>query len=186
MFSCCIDCFSRIPLEMAEPPPEYRVDCYMFSLERISRHGGERATVECTDDQQNRITLSRGLSRSFEHCGVPFPRIIPHHYPRTLRPRGEPGIFIRPIHDHAQFKAIASQLSYRPPRYGGYPDPPQDKLVFNPLPTHTWDSSTKTACTSTRKRADMNPTVAAPTTHVPINMDSPSPSLPNSTSSDEL
>ena len=78
---------------MADPRREFRVGVYIFSLDRIPRHIEEMAAEEWAYNLQNRIPNSRGLAQVIEGWRIPFPTIIPHPFPTTLRPPREPAQF---------------------------------------------------------------------------------------------
>ena len=75
---------------MADPRREFRVGCYIFSLDRIPQHIEEMAAEEWAYDLQNHIPIFRGLAQVSEGWRIPFPIIMPHPYPPTLRPPREP------------------------------------------------------------------------------------------------
>ena len=78
---------------MADPRREFRVGCYIFSLDRIPRHIEEMAAEEWAYNLGNRIPISRGLAQLIERWRIPFPSIMPHPFPTTLRPPREPARF---------------------------------------------------------------------------------------------
>ena len=79
---------------MTDPRREFRVESYLFSLGRIPRNGEEREAEVWADDLQNRIPISHGLGQRKNDWGIPFPIIIPHPYPPTLRAPTEPARYI--------------------------------------------------------------------------------------------
>ena len=79
---------------MADPRREYRVEVYIFSIDRIPRHVEERAAEEWAYDLQKHIPISSGLAQRIDDWGIPFPTIITHLYPPTLRPPTEPARYI--------------------------------------------------------------------------------------------
>ena len=78
---------------MADRCREFRVGCYIFSLDRIPTHE-ERAAEELAYDLQNHIPISSGWAQGIDDWGIPFPTIMPDPYPPTLRPPIEPAQYI--------------------------------------------------------------------------------------------
>ena len=63
---------------MADPRREFRIGCYIFSLDRIPRHIEEMTVEEWAYYLQNHIPISRGLAQVMEGWRIPFPTIMPH------------------------------------------------------------------------------------------------------------
>ena len=81
---------SRVNLEMTDPRREYRVGCYIFSLDNIPRYVENRAAEQWAHYVKNRIPISRGLAQNIDDWGIPFPTMVPHPYSQTLLHLREP------------------------------------------------------------------------------------------------
>ena len=132
---------------MTDPRREFRVGCYIFSLDRITRHVEELAPEEWAYDLQNHSPISRGLGERSDDSGIPFLTIIPYPYPPTIRPPREPARYIstdistqfnggapplmrslRTLHQPLQPQALRSESS-RP--LGLHIPPPAIQLPFS-------------------------------------------------------
>ena len=71
---------------MTDARRDFRVGCYIFSLDRIPRQ------VE-----ENRIPICRGLAQRIEEWGILFSTIIPHPHPPTLSRPSEQARYISTI-----------------------------------------------------------------------------------------